>query len=151
MNLIKTWRLPLTIILCVATGVTAHTYRSDSSLESGITTSAQDVTSLDRRISLLEQRFYAVESSINRLEQQTALSGRMATPSTSARDSEISLLRGEIEVLQRRLVEVECGLVKLDERTLAPTIRQARERAGAGVTDPCRLKADAPLRLSTHP
>ena len=151
MNVIKSWRVLVVIILCVAAGVTASAYRGHSSLESGGTAGAQDVTSLDRRISLLEQRFYAVESSINRLEQQAALSGRAATPSTSARDPEVSLLRGEIELLQRRLIEVECGLVRLDERTLAPAIRQARDRADAANADPCRLKADAPLRLSTRP
>lgn len=151
MNITKSWRVLLVIILCVAAGVTARAYRVNGSLESGDAAGAQDVTFLDRRISLLEQRFYAIESSINRLEQQVALSGRSSTGSTSARDPEVSLLRGEIEILQRRLVEVECGLLRLDERTLAPAIRQARERADTGNADPCRLKADAPLRLSTRP
>jgi hypothetical protein len=67
------------------------------------------------------------------------------------RDPEIGLLRGEVETLQRRLVEVECGLARLDERTLTPAAREARKRAGTSVTDPCRLSADAPLRLSTRP
>jgi hypothetical protein len=151
MKITKSWRVLLIIISCVAAGVTASAYRANGSLESGVPAGAQDVTFLDRRISLLEQRFYAVESSLNRLEQQVALSGRSTTGSMSARDPEVSLLRGEIELLQRRLIEVECGLVRLDERTLAPAIRQARERADAGNADPCRLKADAPLRLSTRP
>lgn len=153
MSIVKTWRLPLVIILCVVAGVTAHAYRNNGSSESNAATGAQDVTNLDRRISLLEQRFYGVESSINRLEQQAALSGRSSvTPSTSARDSEVSLLRGEIEMLQRRLAEVECGLAKLDERTLAPAVREARQRAGTGGSaDPCRLGVDSPLRLSTRP
>jgi predicted RNase H-like nuclease (RuvC/YqgF family) len=154
MNTIKTWRVPLAIILCVAVGVTARTYpgsSNNSPSESGIKRDTQDVTNLDRRISLLEQRFYAIESSINRLEQQAALYGREARPSSSLRDPEIGLLRGEVETLQRRLVEVECGLARLDERTLTPAAREARKRAGTSVTDPCRLSADAPLRLSTRP
>lgn len=136
MKLIKTYRALLVLILCAAAGVTASAYRSGASFESG---GAQDVTTLDRRISMLEQRFYTIESSINRLEQQTALYGRTATPSTSVRDSEISSLRGEIESLQHRLIEVECGLSKLDERTLTPALRQARERAGTNRVYPCRL------------
>ncbi|MBD0327121.1 MAG: hypothetical protein ICV68_11855 [Pyrinomonadaceae bacterium] len=154
MNVMKTWRVPLVIILCVAVGVTARTYPGGSSRSSSDTDNragAQDVTNLDRRISLLEQRFYAVESSINRLEQQAALYGRQAQPSSSVRDPEIGLLRGEVETLQRRLIEVECGLARLDERTLSPAAREARKPAGSSGTDPCRLAADAPLRLSTRP
>ena len=153
MNLIKSWRVPfVVIIMCVAAGVTARAYRSDRSLESVTDSGApQDVTNLDRRISLLEQRFYAIETSINRLEQQTALNGRGTAPSANVRDSEITLLRAEWGALQRNLVEIECGLVKLDERTLAAATREARKRAGASSTDPCRLNAEAPLRLSTRP
>src|SRR2546423_2290311 len=146
MNVIKNWRVTLAIILCVAVGVTARTYRSNAPSESGTGTGTpQDVTNLEHRVSLLEQRFYTIESSINRLEQQAALYGRAPAPSTSMLDPEISLLRGEVEVLQRRLIEVECGLVRLDERTLAPGARETRKRGDASNTDPCRLNADAPL------
>jgi predicted RNase H-like nuclease (RuvC/YqgF family) len=151
MKEIKKWRFTAIIILCVAVGVTARTYRNSSPLESSARTATpQDVTNLERRISLLEQRFYYLESSINRLEQQSALHDR-STTSTNARDPEISLLRGEVETLQRRFLEVECGLVRLDERTLAPDLREARKKAGTSSTDPCRLNADAPLRISTQP
>ena len=154
MNVIYNWRVSLILILCVAFGVTARTYQvsGGSASESGIRAGTpQDVTNLERRISLLEQRFYSVESSINRLEQQAALSGRPAAPSTSLRDQETSLLRAEVEALQRRFIEVECGLARLDERTLAPAMREARKRTDTSRTDPCRLDADAPLRLSTRP
>lgn len=148
MKEIKNWRFTAIIILCVAVGVTARTYRSDS--PSTRTDAPQDVTNLERRISLLEQRFYYLESNINRLEQQAALNDR-SMASTSARDPEISLLRGQVETLQRRLIEVECGLVRLDERTLAPELREARKKTGTNNTDPCRLNVDAPLRISTQP
>lgn len=148
---LKIWRVALGVILCAAIGATAGAYRGTSSSASSVTAGAQDVAGLDRRISALEQRFYAIESSLNRLEQQMALSQRMATPPASTRDLEINLLRGEIEALERRLREIECGLVKLDERTTTPAAREARKRAGAISTDPCRLNAEAPLRLSTRP
>lgn len=143
MNVIKNWRLTLIVILCVSVGVTARTFETSSS-------APQDVTYLERRISLLEQRFYSIESSINRLEQQATLGGR-AAPQSSMRDPEVGLLRGEVEALQRRLIEVECGLVRLDERTLAPAAREARKTTDTAATDPCRLNATAPLRLSTRP
>src|ERR1044072_2873933 len=101
MNIINSGRLTLIIILCVAAGVAARTFPNSGSTSAA--SAPQDVTNLERRISLLEQRFYSVESSINRREQQAALSGR-AAPSTSMRDPEISLLRGEVETLQRRFI-----------------------------------------------
>lgn len=148
MNILKTWRWPLILILFAAVGVAASVYRDN---KSHVVADPQDVTSLERRISQLEQRFYTVEATINRLDQQSRLTPSTPTPSTSGRDLEINLLRSEVEMLQRRLVEVECGVVKLDERTTAPAVREARKRAGAINTDPCRLNPDAPLRLSTRP
>ncbi len=152
MKVLKFWHVTLIIILCVAAGVTAHAYREEDSPSPTIAAGPQDVTNLDRRISMLEQRLYTIESSINRLEQQASLNGRTTTaPYTSARDTEVNLLRGQIEVFERRLAEIECGLVKLDERTATAASREARRRTGASSTDPCRAGADAPLRLSSRP
>jgi predicted RNase H-like nuclease (RuvC/YqgF family) len=137
-------------MLAVA-ALTLSAYRGTSLSSASAVRDTQDLTSLERRISLLEQRFYSVESSINRLEQQSRLSQGAASPSTSERTLEINLLRSEIDALQRRLAEIECGLTKLDERTLTPAAREARRRAGAGNTDPCRLSTDTPLKLSTRP
>lgn len=148
MSILKTWRWPLILILFAAVGVAASVYRDN---KSGSVADPQDVTSLERRISQLEQRFYTVEATINRLDQQSRLTTSVPTPSTSGRELDASLLRAEVETLQRRLIEVECGLVRLDERTATPAVREARKRAGAISTDPCRLNADAPLRLSTRP
>jgi predicted RNase H-like nuclease (RuvC/YqgF family) len=150
MNTLRRLRWPLVILLAVA-ALTFSAYRGTSLSSASAVRDTQDLTSLERRISLLEQRFYSVESSINRLEQQSRFSQSAPSPSTSERTLEINLLRSEIEALQRRLAEIECGLTKLDERTLTPAAREARRRTGAGNTDPCRLSIDTPLKLSTRP
>lgn len=150
MSFLKKWRLALGIVLCAVIGVMANAYpgKSSSALEDMM--GAQDVRSLDRRISSLEQRLYSIESSINRL-QQSALSQRTPVSQPSARDQEINLLRGEIQTLQLRLSEIECGLVKLDERTTSSAVREARRSEGAKTADPCRLNPATPLRLSNRP
>lgn len=106
----------------------------------------QDLNRIESRLNQVEQRFYTIEASIRGLEQQLRLSGIAA--GSGARDQEVGRLRAEVEALGRRLAEVECGLAKVDERTLAAAARQAR-RPAAG--DPCRHDAGAPLRLSTRP
>jgi len=111
--------------------------------------SQQEVRILDRRMTVLEQRLYSIESSLNRLEQ-SALSQRSAVPPTSARDSEINSLREEIRNLTLRLMEAECGLLKLDERT-GTSAGGTRKGSGTRPTDPCRVNPNAPLRLSTRP
>lgn len=152
MNPVKTWRTALVIIFCAAIGMTAGAYRVKSHSSASVdTTSAQDTIHLERRISLLEQRFYSVETSINRLEQQATLSQRPSTTQSSGREMEINLLRAEVETLRRRLYEMECGLLKLDERTATPAARDSRKKAGAGSTDPCRLNSESPVQLSTRP
>jgi hypothetical protein len=109
----------------------------------------QDVTRLDSRLRLLEQRFYTMETSIRSLEQQSRLSG--ITTGRNVRDPEVGLLRTEVETLRRRLAELECGLAKVDERTLSATAKEARRKSAGGTADPCRLNADAPLRLPDRP
>jgi predicted RNase H-like nuclease (RuvC/YqgF family) len=148
MSILKTWRWPLVLILFAAVGVAASVYRDK---KSKTVADPQDVTSLERRISQLEQRFYSVEATINRLDQQSRLSPSVPTPPASGRDLDVSLLRAEIETLQRRLSEAECGLVKLDERTTTSAVRDARKRTNAASTDPCRLSPETPLRLSARP
>ena len=132
-------------------GITASAYWVKHSYASVDASDTQDVTSLERRISLLEQRFYTLETSINRLQQQVSLSERPTVAQPGARDVEVTLLRSQVEMLQRRLNEIDCGMVKLDERTLSPAAREARRKAGTNNIDPCRLNVDAPLRLSTRP
>ena len=148
MNFLKKSHLALGIVLCATLGIMASVYpgKSSSGLEQ---MSTQDLRSLDRRISSLEQRFYSLESSISRL-QQSALSQRLPVPPPSARDQEINLIREDIQRLSLRLSELECGLLKLDERTTV-SVRDNRKNAAAKTTDPCRLNAATPLRLSTRP
>jgi len=145
MNLSKQSNFVLVVVLCAVLGVTVNSSRGNSSPASEEST-IQDVSSLDRRLSLLEQRFYAVESSISRLQQYVAAQRPpVSQPSTS--DREISLIREEIQRLSLRMAEVECGLVKLDERTTPASRRNADGKS----SDPCRLNSDTAVRLSTRP
>lgn len=148
MNFLKRWRLAVGIVLCAVIGVMAGAYPGSSSALEDMT-GTQDVRSLDRRISLLEQRLFSIESSINRL-QQSAITERPPVVQPNDRDQEINLLRGVIPTLQLRLSEIECGLAKLDERTTTTAVREARKSGGAKITDPCRLNPATPLRLSTR-
>jgi predicted RNase H-like nuclease (RuvC/YqgF family) len=108
----------------------------------------QDVVGLDRRISMLEQRFYTLESSLSRLQQ--AISSQRSTGSSSdMRDRAVDQLSTDVQRLQLRLNEVECGLLKLDERTA--TASGNRKSGDARPSDPCRQNPGAPLRLSTRP
>lgn len=137
------------LILCALLSITASAYWLNASTRLAAAADTQDNTMLERRISQLEQRFYTIETSINRLDQQVALSQRpTVTQQPGARDTEVTLLRAEVQALQRRLSEIECGLAKLDERTLAPA---ARRKSGPDSTDPCRLNPEGPLRLSARP
>jgi len=137
MNFSKHSNLVLVLVLCVVVGTVANVSRGKSSAE------PQDPSSLDRRISLLEQRFYQVESSINRL--QTYIASQRPQPSQpSTSDRDVILIRDDVQRLSLRLTEVECGLVKLDERT-------ANRRSTQKSDDPCRANVDTPLRLSARP
>lgn len=111
------------------------------------TAATQDVIGLDRRISLMEQRFYRLESSITRLEQYVT-SQRSTGSSSDVRGRELDQLREDLQRMQLRLNEVECGLLKLDERTTTAGNRRGPE---SRATDPCRLNPGLPLRLSSRP
>ena len=107
-----------------------------------INAETQDPGSLDRRISLLEQRFFRLESSMTRLEQ--VISSQRSIPAPSGRDQDVLLMRQELEGLKLRMNEIECGLVKLDERTTPANARKSDN-------DQCRLNPNSPVRLSTRP
>jgi len=104
MNLSKQSNLVLVVLLCAVIGVMASISRGNNA--------TQDPSSLDRRLSLLEQRFYSLESSISRLQQYVATQRpSVSQPSTS--DRELSLMREELQRLTLRMAEIDCGLIKL--------------------------------------
>lgn len=141
MNLSKQSNLMLIVVLCAVIGVMANISRGNS-----VTVESQDTISLDRRLSLLEQRFYTIESNISRLQQYVATQ-RPSIPQPTTSDRDIILLRDEIQRLSTRVTELECGLSKVDERTTPASRRNTTNKP----SDPCRLNADTPVRLSTRP
>lgn len=142
-----------TALFVLVSWLVAAAYTGRTAVTSGETTmsssSPQDVIRIESRISQLEQRFYTLELSMRSLEQQSRMSG--APRESAARDSEVVLLRAEVDGLRRLLGEIECGLAKVDERTLSQAAREARRKTATGAVDPCRLSADTPLRLPTRP
>ena len=76
-------------VLCAVLGAMVNSSRGNSSTDA---TEPQDVSSLDRRLSLLEQRFYSMESSISRLQQYIAAQRPpVSQPSTSSSASDREL------------------------------------------------------------
>jgi predicted nucleic acid-binding Zn-ribbon protein len=141
----------LVIVICAAIVVTAKAYKTDAAASAAPQTSLE-VSNLDRRLSTLEQRLYAIESSISRLEQQALTSGRSTSiPSPTLRDPEVNQLLSEVETLKLRVRELECGVVHLDERTLAAGAKETQRRAGTQSKDPCRQSAETSVRLSMRP
>ena len=136
------WRAVL-LVFVAGLGV-ATVFRISSAARSEVApTQQQEVIRLENRIGQLEQRLFSIETSLRTLEQQTRITGA-ASRTTGQED--LALLRSEVQVLQQRLADDECGLAKLDERTLSPATRDARRKSGA-VSDSCRANVDTPLRL----
>jgi hypothetical protein len=135
------------VLLLISALAAAAAYAGGPSAGAGAAAAtAQDTLRLESRLTQLEQRFYMLETTLRGLEQQLRLSDINA--GRGARDPEVGPLRSEVEALRLRLAEVECGLTRVDERTLTA---EARRRSSAGAGDPCRLNADAPLRLPSRP
>ena len=117
---------------------------------------AQQEAMLDRRISQVEQRFYYLETRLDRLETASRYPGTLPGSSTisqvqiSQMRTDLDSVRAEIDSLRTRVGEVECGLLKVDERTLTPAARQ-RRRSLQGQTEPCRANPDGPITLSARP
>src|ERR1051325_9609276 len=121
MNLSKQSSGAVIVVLCAVIGMMASISLGSSASAPAET---QDVMSLDRRLSLLEQRFYTVESNISRLQTYLA-SQRPSVSQPSTNDRDIILMRDEIQRLSLRVSELECGLTKLDERTTPASRRNA--------------------------
>lgn len=145
------WSLAILLLVSLlVAAVTAYTGKSALRTVEAMPIPPQDVTRIESRLSQIEQRFYSIETSIRGLEQQSRLSSS-TTGNVSARDPEVGLLRAEVEALRLRLAEVECGLARVDERTLTPAAKEARRKSAGRAGDACRLNADAPLRLPARP
>jgi hypothetical protein len=118
---------------------------------------AQTDVMLERRISQVEQRFYYIESRLNNLESQarypTVLPGANSANQTELGQlrNEVDTLRGQLDSLRSRVGELECGVIKLDERTLSPAGRSALQRSAQGSSEPCRTDSQTPIRLSARP
>src|SRR5690348_4233477 len=137
----RKWAVPIIFVIglsAVAILTISSTARSDYG-----STTQQDGIRLETRLNQIEQRLYSIEASVRNLEQQSRV-GRVDSRGVSQQDW--AVLRSEVQTLQSRIIEDECALAKLDERTLPPEIRAARKRAGA-VNNPCRMNFDTPLRL----
>ena len=116
------------------------------------TASAQQMDPfLSRRIDQLEQRFYQLESKIDRVEQEARRPAIASLSIAGGNDTEIRLLRSELDSMRLRLGEAECSLLRVDERTLTPTARAARKKATVGGTENCRVNAGAAIELSARP
>jgi hypothetical protein len=55
-----------------------------------------------------------------------------------------------MDTLNRRLADVECGLLKVDERTLTQAARDMRRRGREDENEPCRLNPSTAIRLSSR-
>ena len=102
-------------------------------------TPPQDSIRLETRINQLETRLYSMETSIRALEQQSRIAG---SSQRGLSQEDLARLRADLQTFQIRLVEDECALARLDERTLSPSARRKNGR-----TDPCRMNFEAPLQL----
>ena len=134
-------------------GVAAVAYTGISAVSNrwlATTAYAQQDPFLSQRLSRIEQRFTTIESRLIQLEKQSRYPA--TTPdSSNSRETEIRLLRSQIDTLQLRVAEIECGVIRLDERTLSNTVRQGQRKSGTGKSDVCRLTPNAPLQLSARP
>jgi hypothetical protein len=126
---------------------------------SDVTTTAHAQTdfALQRRVDMIEQRFYMMESRLNSIEQQSRYPSSTSPTSSVRTDSELSSLRTQLEImrvqmdtLNRRLGDVECGLLRVDERTLTPAARDMRRRGREDENEPCRLNPSTAVRLSSR-
>ena len=122
------------------------------------TAHAQTDFALQRRVDMIEQRFYMLESRLNSVETQSRYPSSSSSPTGSLRtESDLSLMRTQMEVLRaqvdllnKRLSEVECGLLRVDERTLTQAARDMRRRGREDENEPCRLNPNTAVRLTAR-
>ena len=113
--------------------------------------SAQTDRYLESRINQIEQRFYQIESRINRVEQDSITRRSVTSPQLpDVRSQEISSIQNDIIGLRGRVGELECGVLKLDERTLTAS-RRLSTRAPQSGSDRCRQDWASPVYLTARP
>jgi len=145
------------LAFCLGAGVVGYanrsapgpTIRSLASSELTELTSSepgQDIMSVDRRVTTLEQHMYTLDSNLNQLQQQIMMLNRTSSQPTGS-SADVQQLRIELDVLRSQMTQVECALAKLDERTLTT----GKPRVRAGVKDPCRLDPQTPIEITGHP
>ena len=142
------------LAFCLGAGVVGYANRSGPgpatrSLDSSELTSSepgQDIMSVDRRVTTLEQHMYTLDSNLNQIQQQIMMLNRTSSQPTGS-STEVQQLRLELDLLRSQMTQVECALAKLDERT----ITTGKPKVRAGVKDPCRLDPQTPIEITGHP
>lgn len=112
---------------------------------------AQTDMYLSRRIDQIEQRFNYIESRLGQIESQSRMTTVVPRPFPNSNDQDVQFLRAQIDGLRLRLGEVECGLLRVDERTLSTAQRAARRRAAQGSSEKCRENSGSAVELSARP
>src|SRR5262249_45405975 len=131
------------VFVCAAAGVCGYASRPvPAALPPG---AGQDIMSVDRRVSTLEQRMYTIDSHINQLQQQVMMINRTPAPPAGA-SGDVGQLRVELDLLRNRINQIECAIAKLDERTLQPG-----KPKRSVVKDPCRQDSQTPIEMPGHP
>lgn len=110
---------------------------------------AQNDAFLSRRIDQVEQRFYMLESRLNRVESQENRSSILSPTTPNTNDIDQQFLRTSVDGLRTRVGELECGVLRLDERTLSPGVKAAHKTSTK--LDPCRLDPTLQVQLSSRP
>jgi uncharacterized protein HemX len=142
--------------LLVVLSLAGWRWLSVSDTDLTATVHAQQNTMLEQRLNQIEQRFYYLETRLNRLESDARYSGSLPGNSSTTQlqigqmKTDIDTMRGEIDSLRSRVGDLECGLLKIDERTLSTAARQ-RRRMAAGRRDPCRAEPETPVELASRP
>ena len=133
----------ITLAGCLLTAAISNTNRSAPAALSPLP--VQDIMSVDRRVSTLEQRIFTIESNIGQLQQQINMIGRSSTPSSGA-TADVQQVRLELDLLRSQIGLIQCAIAKLDERTL-----QSGKPKRNSVKDPCRLDLQTPIEQPSHP
>jgi len=144
----KIWAATRNLAACIGLAMLVYNGLAGIFGSSGATTvHAQTDPFLSRRVDMLEQRLYSLESRITSMPTQVQPPMISTIPSTTQND--VNFLRTQIDGMRIRLGEVECGVLKLDERTLAAAQRRTN-RAGSP-SDRCRDNFGTPIMLSARP